>query len=140
MSAADDLPESRWKRWCLRADPLPLMLLAVAALAWHFRALRTPEVALQAWARINCLAEGAYLFGALAAARVAQLLLTNWCEAGGRPGPHRSPLNFFPWLVGDAVGASLLVWSDLPLRASVRVSRPWLDALADEALRAPAAC
>jgi hypothetical protein len=83
---------------------------------------------------------GPFLFVCLAAARRVQLFAARSYEAKLRvpPGKYRSRGRFGWWLVGIAGLTLGAVWSGLPMHAAFCLSRPGLDALADEALADPA--
>jgi hypothetical protein len=130
-------PVGRWAGWWLRADPRPLLLLALLlslAFCWVYRC---PTVAMVGPAYHYDFWLGSFLFGLLAAGRCVQLLACNAYEArlGAR---SRSRRRFWPWLAVLAAGTYLLLWLQLPMQAGFLVSRPALDGLADEALADPA--
>jgi hypothetical protein len=133
-------PVGRRAGWWLRADPWPLLLLALALPLGYFWAYRSPTVAMVGLAYYHDFCLGSFLFGLLAAGRVVQLLVRGECELrlGVVSKALRSRRRFWPWLLGVAAGTSLMLDWQVPMYVSFRLSRPALDALADEALADPA--
>jgi len=136
ITDAKGRPVSGWARWCLRADPLPLLLLALVIAFWYFWQYRLPAAAMTAMATYVGLCLGVILFGLLAGGRALQRMLRISCEArlGIAPGAFRSRRRFWPWLIIIAGGTFVTVLAQTPLKMSFAASRPALDHLADQAL------
>jgi hypothetical protein len=133
-------PAGRFAHWCLRADPWPLLLLALALAGGYCWTYRCPTRALVGLAYYEDFCAGFVLFGLLAAGRCAQLLVRGELATrlGTDDGVARSRRWFLPWLVLIAAGTFLVVRWELPLLVSFHLSRPALDRLANEALADPA--
>jgi hypothetical protein len=133
-------PIGWWGRWCLRADPWPILLLALLLAFGYFWVNRSPTVAMVALAYSRDLCLGSALFGLLAAGRSLQLLVRHSCESryGIQPGGFGSRRRFWPWLAAIAGGTLLMVQLQLPMHIAFLMSRAAMDNLADEAMANPA--
>jgi hypothetical protein len=133
-------PIARWERWCLRADPWLLLLLALPIPVWYFWIYRSPTVAMVGHVYYEDFCVGALLFGSIAAGRGFQLLLRGMCESRYRirSSEFRSKRWFLPWFLLIGLGTYPMLEFNLPMQVSFRVSRPALDRIADEALADPA--
>src|SRR5947209_2430387 len=129
----------RFTSWCLRADPRPLLVLALVVMLVYLWRYRCPALAMVARAYYEDFCFGLFLFAVVAAGRAVQRLLRNSCEArfGLQTGAFRSPRWFWSWLLLIGAGTLFLIQSQLPMHISFLVSRAALDAIADEALAHP---
>src|SRR5439155_12203772 len=125
-------PVARWKRWCLCADPWPLLLIALILSLYSCWVYRCPTTAMLGLASYHVFCAGAVPFALLAGGRSAQLLLRWECEARLQaPNVFRSRAWFWPWLILLATETCFAVESRLPMRAAFWLSRPALDRVAD---------
>jgi hypothetical protein len=133
-------PISRWTSWWLRADPWPVLLLALFLMFGYFWIYRSPTVAMVGLAYYYDFCLGSFLFALLAGGRGVQLLIRNSYEARLKvgSGAWRSRRWFWPWLLFIAAGTYFMLWSQLPMHVAFLLSRPELDRMADEALADPA--
>jgi hypothetical protein len=132
-------PIGWWTRWWLRADPLPLLLIALASMLACFWRYHSPVVAMVAYKYYEDFLFGLYLFCGIAAGRRIQLAVRNAYEArfGVPSSDYRSQRFFWPWLLALVAITFVTVRFEFPMYASFKLSRAALDSLADEALRAP---
>ena len=135
-----ELPCGWWGRRWLRAEPWPLLLVALALLLAYCCWYADPAVAKIALSYYDGFCCGFVLFGAITAGRGAQLLLARRrAEQYGLSFDEvRSRHRFWPWLGAIVVVTFGAVREEVPLSAGFHLSRPWLDPLADEALADPA--
>jgi hypothetical protein len=129
-------PIGRWARWCLRANPRPLLLLALALTLWYFWEYRSPAAAMAAVAYYVGLCFGIVLFGLLAVSRGLQLFLRSSCASRCRVHPDlfRCRRRFWPWFFMLAAATCLMLLFRVPLRLSFLLSRSALDRVAERAL------
>ena len=131
----------RWPAsWLLRADPWPLLLIALILMLGYLWQYRSPTVAMVGLAYYSDFCFGTFLFGLIAAARSIQLRVRNHYEARLSVGSTacRSRRRFWPWLLAIAATTYLMVWTGLPMHICFLLSRPAMNRLADEALADPA--
>ncbi len=128
-----------WDRWWLRAEPWPLLLVALALMFAYFWWYSYPAVAMVGLSYCFDFCLGSFLFAMLAAARRVQLAVRRSYEThfGLPPGALQSRRRFWPWLLAIAAGTFIMVASQFPLHASFLISRPALDGIADQALADP---
>lgn len=139
-NGAGRVPSGWWTRRCLRAEPWPLLiadlLLSIAYCSWY----TAPQVAMVALNYYEDFCYGVVVFGAIAAARGAQLYFARRRATGLGLSLHEvmSRRRFWPWF-GAVVALTVVVLrQELPLSAGFFVSQQGLDAIADEALADPA--
>jgi hypothetical protein len=140
LEGAGRRPVGRWAAWWLRADPWPLLVLALVLSSGYFWLYRSPTVAMVGLAYHDDFCLGSFLFGLVAAVRCAQLLVRQSCEVRFvvlSLDEFRSRRWFFPWLIAITTGTFLMVRAELPMHLSFLLSRPGLDANANEALADP---
>jgi hypothetical protein len=133
---AVNLPIGRWARWCLRADPRPLLVLALALPLWYFWEYRSPAAAMVAVTYCVGACFGMVLFGLLAAGRGVQLFLRSSCAARCQVDPalFRCRSRFWTPFILIAAVTFLMVLFCVPLRLAFLVIRPALDRVAERAL------
>jgi hypothetical protein len=137
-------PVGWWKYWILRADPWPLLLLALVIAAGFLWAYRSPTVAMVALEYYFDFYRGFVLFGLVVVGRAAQLgtqvLVRNLyiTRFGAHPGVFRSERWFTPWVLMIAGGTYLMLQFQVPMYCSFFLSRPSLNRIVDEALADPA--
>lgn len=130
----------QWPRLWLRADPLPLLLVALVLMCECLWRYRSPTVAMVGMAYYADLSTGFLLLGLFAIARVLQRLARRFYESkyAVADGDLRSKRRFWTWLLAMAAGTFFLVWSQAPMHVSFLLSRPSLDAIASKAIVDPA--
>jgi hypothetical protein len=91
------------------------------------------------WRYYDDFCWGFFLFGLLSAGRAIQVLLRSFCQACYGIPPSVFPTRHWVWPLPFIVGVAtfFMVRSELPMRVSFLLSRPALDAVADEALADP---
>jgi hypothetical protein len=129
-------PIRRWKCWCLRATPWPLLVLALVIMFGYFWVYRSPTVAMVGLAYYYDFCLASSLFGLLAAGRCVQQFVRNSCEVwfGVQTNAFRSRRWFWPWLIVIVAWTHFMLWAQVPMKVAFLLSRPWLDGMADEAL------
>ncbi len=132
-------PISRGTVWWLRADPWPMLVLALALMCGYFWVYRSPTVAMVSLRYYFDFCIGSFLFSLLAAGRGFQLILRSSyvTRLRLRSGEYQSRRWFWRWFLGIAAGTFLMLWTQLPMYVSFLLSRPALDRLANEALADP---
>jgi hypothetical protein len=103
---------------------------------WRYR---TPAPAKVALAYYSGFWGGSFLFGLLAVGRSAQLSLRRSYEArlGALPDADDTGRGFWAAFLVIVLATCWMVWTEMPIQATVFVSRSSLDRLADEALADP---
>jgi hypothetical protein len=132
-------PIGKGARWCLRADPRPVLLLALAVTFWYFWEYRSPTAAMVALAYYVGFCFGIVLFGLLAVSRGVQLFVRRSCASRYRVDPDlfRCRRRFWSSFVTLAAATCLMLLFRVPLRLSFLLSRPALDRVAERALADP---
>jgi hypothetical protein len=133
-------PVGWWTRRWLRAEAWPLVLAAIVLMLAHFCWYTSPTVAMVALNYYGDFCYGVVLFGVLAAARGVQLLVARRCAArhGFESQAIHSGRRFWLWFAAIIGVTFVAVREEVPMHAGFHLSRPWLDANADEALANPA--
>jgi hypothetical protein len=133
-------PIGRWASFCLRADPWPLLVIAVGFSVSCFWAYGSPTVAMVGLTYYSDFCFGLFLLFMLAAGRGVQRVVRRSYEArfGVESGGLESRRWFWPWVLVIAAATFFAVKSELPMHLGFVLSRPWLDEIADEALNDPA--
>ena len=133
-------PIGKRATWCLRADPWPVLFLAIVLMFGYFWVFRTPTVAMVALNYYFDFCLGLFLFGLLAGARGIQVLVRNSYEArlGVQSTAHRSRRWFWPWLLLIAGLTTIVIRWEFPMHVAFLLSQSALDRVADEAIANPA--
>ncbi len=130
---------NRWTRWCLRADPRPLLLIALLGMCATFWEYRLPQTAMHALGYVEIFVLSGVFLAMLATARRLQLGLRAFYERrlNDADKSYRSKRRFWSWLLLMAAATTVGLWTRLPLGAGFLVSRATLNQIADEALAQP---
>jgi hypothetical protein len=136
---AAKLPAGWWTRRWMRAEPWPLLLVALLLLLAYCWWYSSPRVAMVALNYYGDFCYGFLLFGAVAAGRGVQMFVAPQCARrhGLSFQEVRSRHRFWPWLAAVVAITFGAVRQEVPMHACFVVSQPWFDALADEALADP---
>jgi len=128
-----------WDRWCLRADPRPLLLLAILLMTASFWVCKSPAVAMIAEKHYVAIGLSLILLYVFAWVRVFQERWRNFYEERYLipTGAYRSRRWFLPWLLVIAGATFFMLVHELPIYVSFQLSCSALDRIADEALADP---
>jgi hypothetical protein len=128
-----------WASWWLRADPWPVLLLAIILMLGCIWEYSSPTWAMVGLAYPENFCFGSFLFSLVAACRGVQILLRDTFEArlGIPSNPYRSRRWFWPWLLLIAAGTYGTLNSQVLMNLGFILSRPALDDLADQAVADP---
>jgi hypothetical protein len=128
-----------WGRRLLRAEPWPLLFVALALLLAYCWWYSYPTVAMVGLNYYGDFCYGFVLFSAIAASRGVQTFMARSCAAYRKLSfdEVRSRQRFWPWLAAIIAVTFVAVDYEVPMHAGFYLSRPQFDALADEALANP---
>lgn len=134
-----DRPIGHWEMWLLRADPRPLLLIAAIVAFSYMWKYHTPLTAKVGGTYVHDYFDRVYMLVLFAALRWVQRSAQKRCETrlGLPEGAHASRIWFWPPLALIATGTLYAIQCEAPLYVAFHLSRPGLDALADEAIRDP---